>query len=336
MHGAGLDGEGLSIKSRIPDRRHVNASPVILIAGPTASGKSALALRLAERLGGEIVNADALQLYADLRLLTARPSPEDEARAPHHLFGVADAADGWSTGRWVRAAVSVLEEINERGRPAILVGGTGLYFKALTDGLADIPTVPAAVRQAVADRYDTMGEAGFRAELAGRDPAAAARIEAGDRQRLLRAAEVWDATGKALSDWQADTRPVLAPGAWRAVVMEPPREALYARCDARMEGMVAEGALDEVATLMARGLDPMLPAMKAVGVRELASHLAGERSLAEAIALAQQETRRYAKRQLTWLRNQTPGWEHLRDMADVEKFVGLMLHRETGELSRSD
>jgi len=298
------------------------SQPLLLIAGPTASGKSALALRLAERLGGEIVNADALQLYADLRILSARPSPEEEARIPHHLFGAADAADGWSTGRWLRTAVSVLDEIKARGRLAILVGGTGLYFKALTEGLAHIPQVPAAVREAAAARFDALGEADFRSELAGRDPAAEGRIMPGDRQRLLRAAEVWDATGRALSGWQADTRPVLAAGAWRAVVMEPPREVLYARCDARVDRMVAEGALEEVAALMARGLDPALPAMKAVGVRELASHLAGERTLAEAVALAQQETRRYAKRQLTWLRNQTPGWERLRTEAEVEGFVG--------------
>jgi tRNA dimethylallyltransferase len=297
------------------------APPVLLIAGPTASGKSALALRLAEALGGEIVNADALQLYGDLRLLTARPSPEDEARAPHHLFGVADAADGWSVGRWLEAAVAALEDIGARGKTAIVTGGTGLYFRALTEGLAEIPPVAAAVRQAAAARFEALGEAAFRAELAGRDPAAAARIEAGDRQRLLRAAEVWDATGQALSDWQARTRPTLAAGAWRAVVMEPPREVLYARCDARMERMIAGGALEEVAALMARGLDPMLPAMKAVGLRELASHLAGERSLEEAVALARQETRRYAKRQLTWLRNQTPGWERLRTEGEVEGFM---------------
>jgi tRNA dimethylallyltransferase len=294
---------------------------VLLIAGPTASGKSALALRLAETLGGEIVNADALQLYGDLRLLTARPSLEDEARAPHHLFGVADAADGWSVGRWLEAAVKVLEDIGARGKTAIVTGGTGLYFRALTEGLAEIPPVPAAVRQAAAARFEALGEAAFRAELAQRDPAAAARIEAGDRQRLLRAAEVWDATGQALSDWQAQTRPTLAAGAWRAVVMEPPREVLYARCDARMERMIAGGALEEAAALMARGLDPMLPAMKAVGLRELASHLAGERSLEEAVVLAQQETRRYAKRQLTWLRNQTPGWERLRTEVEAEGFA---------------
>ena len=177
------------------------------------------------------------------------------------------------------------------------------------------------MRQAAAERFDAVGEADFRARLALCDPAAEARIARGDRQRLLRAAEVFDATGRALSDWQAQTRPVLHAGDWTAAVLEPDREALYARCDARMARMIADGALDEVAALMARGLDPALPAMKAVGVRELASHLAGERSLEDAIALARQETRRYAKRQLTWLRNQTPDWPRLRSQTDVEAFV---------------
>jgi tRNA dimethylallyltransferase len=289
--------------------------PVILIAGPTASGKSALALRLAEETGGEIVNADALQLYEDLRLLTARPSPGEEARVPHHLFGVADAADGWSVGRWLKAAAPVLEGIAARGKQAIVVGGTGLYFKALTEGLAEISAVPAPVRQAAAALYDEIGEAAFRERLAAADPVAEARIGPSDRQRLLRAQEVFDATGKALSEWQAQTRPALAPGAWRAVVLEPDRETLYARCNARMVQMVADGALDEVEALMARNLDPALPAMKAVGLRELASHLAGETTLEDAIALAQQETRRYAKRQLTWLRNQTPDWLRIADPA---------------------
>jgi tRNA dimethylallyltransferase len=294
---------------------------VLLIAGPTASGKSALALRLAETLGGEIVNADALQLYRDLRILTARPTPEEEARAPHHLFGVADAADGWSVGRWLKAAAAALDDIASRGRPAVVVGGTGLYFKALTEGLAEIPPVPAALRQAVAARYDSIGEAGFREELAARDPLAAARISPGDRQRLARAYEVHEASGRSLSDWQAQTQPTLAAGSWRAAVMEPDRAVLYARCDARLGAMVEAGALDEVAALMARGLDPALPAMKAVALRELAAHLAGETSLEAAMDLARQETRRYAKRQLTWLRNQTPGWERLRTAEDVEAFV---------------
>ena len=280
---------------------------VTLIAGPTASGKSALALRLAEATGGEVVGADALQLYRDLRILSARPSPEEEARAPHHLFGIADAADGWSVGRWARAAVPVIEDIVARGRPAVVIGGTGLYFRALTQGVAEIPPVPQAAARAFTD----LGEPALRERLAAVDPAAEARIAPGDRQRLTRALAVADATGRPLSAWQAETRPLLAPGAWRAVVLEPPREALYARCDARLAAMVEAGALDEVRALTARGLDQRLPAMKAVGLRELAAHAAGETTLAEALARAQQATRNYAKRQLTWFRNQTPDWPRL-------------------------
>ncbi|MGZ3343675.1 MAG: tRNA (adenosine(37)-N6)-dimethylallyltransferase MiaA [Caulobacteraceae bacterium] len=298
-----------------------DTAPVLLIAGPTASGKSALALRLAERLNGEIVNADALQLYADLRVLSARPTAEEEARAPHHLFGVADGADGWSVGRWLDAALPLLGDLAARGRRAIVVGGTGLYFRALTKGLADIPAVPAAVRQAAAETWERLGEDAFRQALAAHDPAAAARIAAGDRQRLLRAFEVAEATGKALSDWQADTTPPLSAGQWRAVVLEPDRQTLYARCDARFAAMVEAGALEEVRALIARRLDPLAPVMKAVGVRELAAHLAGELTLAEAVALAQQETRRYAKRQLTWFRNQTPEWERLTVDTQVESLI---------------
>ena len=285
--------------------------PVLLIAGPTASGKSALALRLAETLGGEIVNADAMQVYADLRVLTAGPSPEEEARAPHHLFGVADAADAWSAGRWQRAALEALAGIAARGRPAIVVGGTGLYLRALTEGLAEIPPVPRRVRADTAEVFERLGEEAFREALAVHDPVAAARIAPGDRQRLCRAWEVHAASGRSLSDWQSATSPALAPGAWRAVVLEPAREDLYARCDTRLERMIGEGALEEVRALVARDLDPALPAMKAVGVRELAAHLRGELSLPQALATAQQETRRYAKRQLTWLRNQVPDWERV-------------------------
>jgi tRNA dimethylallyltransferase len=302
----------------------VETPPVLLIAGPTASGKSALALRLAERLHAEIVNADALQLYADLRLLTARPSAEEEARAPHHLFGVADGADGWSVGRWLKAALPVIEAVVSRGRRAIVVGGTGLYFRALTQGLAEIPPVPAKLRQAAAETFERLGEDAFRDALAERDPVSAARIAPGDRQRLTRAFEVAQATGRALSDWQADTRAPLAPQRWRAVVMEPDRETLYARCDARLAAMIQAGALDEVRALAARGLDPMLPVMKAVGLRELAAHAAGDMSLDDALKLARQETRRYAKRQLTWLRNQTPDWPRVRTDADVEGLLAAL------------
>lgn len=287
---------------------------ILLIAGPTASGKSALALRAARALGGEIVNADALQLYADLRVLSARPSDEEQDGIPHHLFGVADGADGWSVGRWLRAASPILEDIQARGRTAIVVGGTGLYFKALTEGLADVPATPAAVRQGVAGLYDALGEDRFRALLASADPDAARRIEAGDRMRLSRAMEVLEATGRPLSAWRADTAPALEPTAWRAVVILPERAELYARCDARFDAMLAASALDEVRVLLGKGLDPNLPVMKAVGVRELARHLVGALTLEAAADLARQETRRYAKRQLTWLRNQTPDWPRITQM----------------------
>ena len=252
-----------------------------------------------------------MQLYRDLRLLTARPSPEDEAQAPHHLFGVADAADGWSTGRWLRAAAEVLDDLAARRRPAVVVGGTGLYFRALTEGLADIPAIPPDVRAAAETDFEAMGEDAFRARLATGDPAAATRIAPGDRQRLVRAWEVLAATETPLSDWQAATGPALPREAWRGVALEPDRAALYARCDARLEAMVEAGALDEVAALAARRLDPALPLMKAVGVREFAACLRGEASLAEALAVAQRETRRYAKRQMTWVRRQMADWPRI-------------------------
>ena len=285
-----------------------------LIAGPTASGKSALALALAEAVGGEIVNADSMQLYADLRVLTARPSPDEEARAPHHLFGVADAADGWSVGRWLRAADQVLAAIAARGRDAVVVGGTGLYFQALARGLAEIPPVPAEVRRAAEADFAQLGEEVFRHRLASVDPAAAVRIAPGDRQRLVRAWEVYAASETPLSAGQATSKPALEPGSWRAAALDPPRPQLYARCDARLAAMVDAGALDEVAALVARGLDPALPAMKAVGVREFAAHLRGETTMDQAVAAAQRETRRYAKRQATWMRGQAPDWPRLDGM----------------------
>ena len=298
-----------------------------LIAGPTASGKSALALRLARETGGEIVNADALQLYRDLRVLSARPSPEEAASAPHHLFGVADAADGWSVGRWLTAASAALAEIAARGRPAIVVGGTGLYFRALTEGLADIPPIPRAARDAAEQAYDSEGEAAARAALARLDLVAEARISPGDRQRLTRALAVAEATGRPLSAWQAETKPAIAADAWRAVVLEPPREALYARIDARLTAMAEAGAVEEAAALIHRDLDPRLPAMKAVGLRELAACATGEATLEDAIAAAQQATRRYAKRQLTWFRNQTPDWPRIEAVEPDAQWAELLVLR---------
>lgn len=284
---------------------------VTLIGGATASGKSRLALETAERTGAAILNADSQQLYADLRVLTARPSPADEARAEHRLYGVADAAEAWSVGRWLRAAVPLIEQLTGEGRRVLIVGGTGLYFSALTHGLADIPAVPAAVREDTEALWSEGGEVLIRDRLAAIDPVSAAAIEAGDRQRLVRALSVHAATGRALSDWRADTRPVLAPGSWDALVVEPDRAALYAACDARVAAMVESGALEEVRALVERKLDPALPAMKAVGVREFAAHLAGELPLDAAIDAVRQATRNYAKRQLTWFRNQTPEWRRL-------------------------
>lgn len=287
------------------------APRIWLIAGPTASGKSAYALDLAERIGGEIVNADSMQIYAGLRVLTAGPSPEETARAPHHLFQVVDPAIGWSVGRWLEAATNALAEIEARGRPAIVVGGTGLYFRALTHGLADVPPVPETQREISSLLYAARGEAEFREILKPLDPQAEARIETGDRQRLVRAHAVAIATGKSLTAWQTDTKPALAPGSWKGSVLDPPRAELYARCDARLATMIEQGALDEVRAVEARGLDPALPALKAVGYREFAAHLRGETTLDQALDAARQETRRYAKRQLTWFRNQTPDWERI-------------------------
>lgn len=281
---------------------------ITLLAGPTASGKSRCALEMAARTGAVIVNADSQQLYADLRVLSARPSVEEEAMAEHRLYGVADAADAWSVGRWSRAVMPVLTGLAAERRPVVLVGGTGLYFTALTKGLADIPDVPVEVRNAAGADFDAGGEAEFRRRLAEIDPAAEARIEAGDRQRLTRAWAVAQHTGRALSDWTADTTPLLEPGSWTGLVIEPEREALYANCDRRVAQMVETGALEEVRALVARGLDLALPAMKAVGVRRFAAHLAGETTLAVAVEATRQATRNYAKRQLTWFRNQTPGW----------------------------
>jgi tRNA dimethylallyltransferase len=292
------------------DVEREDAHRVWLIAGPTASGKSELALQLAEAIGGEIVNADSMQVYGDLRILTARPDEADMLRAPHHLYGVADGAQAWSVGRWLRAATPVLSEIAARGRPAIVVGGTGLYFSALTRGLSDIPDIAPHVRQAAQAAFDAEGEEAFRARLALIDPEAAARIERGDRQRLCRAYEVAEATGRSLSGWQAHRSPRVV-GQWRGAVIEPPRPALYARCDQRVDEMLAKGVLEEVRALAARNLDPALPVMKSLGAPELAAYLRGERSLDEAVRLTRQSTRNYAKRQTTWFRGQAGDWPRL-------------------------
>ena len=219
----------------------MDGASVILIAGPTASGKSAAALALAKKLDGEIVNADAMQVYSDLRILTARPPTQEEAAIPHHLYGVLDGAERCSAGRWARLASETIRDILARGRPSIVVGGTGLYFRALEDGLSPIPEIPAAVRERAGERIKELGPAAFRAEVVARDPAMA-RLPEGDSQRLLRAWEVFEATGKPLSHFQTLPRTPLIESVASRIVIEPPRDVLYARCDARATAMLAEGA----------------------------------------------------------------------------------------------
>lgn len=293
-----------------------------LIGGPTASGKSGLAMRLASHLGAEIVGADSMQLYADLPILTAAPTAAEQAQIPHHLVGVADAADAWSVGRWLRAAAQVLDSIAARRRDAVIVGGTGLYFNALTRGLADVPPISKAQRDASMARYEEIGEPLFRDDVAAVDPAAADRIEIGDRQRLTRAHAVAVATGRSLTDWQSSGTPLLRE--YSAVALAPPRDALYARCDARLARMVEDGALSEVAALAARGLDPAQPALKAVGYRELAAHLSGEMTLTEALDAAAMQTRRYAKRQGTWFRNQASAWPVIAELDEESQWRSFL------------
>jgi tRNA dimethylallyltransferase len=280
---------------------------LIVIAGPTASGKSALALRLAEAERGVIINADSMQLYRELRILTARPTPADEARVPHRLYGMLDAEDPASVGRWLELAGRAIGEATAVGRPAIVVGGTGLYLYALLHGLAPVPDIPAAVRSAARARLATLGAAAFHAELTRIDPVMAARLRPRDRQRLLRAYEVVAGTGRSLAAWQeAAPLRVELPERQFGIVLLPPRAALYERIERRLRQMVGHGALAELEALRRRRFEPDLPLMKAVGVPELLAHLAGKVDLATALRRAVVQTRRYAKRQSTWLRHQLP------------------------------
>jgi tRNA dimethylallyltransferase len=292
----------------------------VLIAGPTASGKSALALTLAQALGGTIINADSMQVYRDLRILTARPTPQEEARVPHLLYGHVDAAENYSVGRWCVDASAALAAVERAGRLPIVVGGTGLYFKALTRGLAAVPPVPADVRAAVRARLAAEGVAPLYAELGARDPATARRLMPGDRARITRALEVVLATGRSLAEWHAHgMKPALDPERAIKIFLAVDRAELYRRIDARFEAMLASGALEEVRALRRRGLDPALPAMKAHGVPWLIRHLAGEIDLAEAVAAGKRDTRRYSKRQATWFRHQLPDWAWVAaDMAAAE------------------
>jgi tRNA dimethylallyltransferase len=290
-------------------------SPLLVIAGPTASGKSRLALDIAQSLddrgGAEIVNADAIQVYRELSILTARPAADDLAAVPHHLYGVLSAAERCSAGRWRALAVAAIADIHARGHLPIVVGGTGLYIRALLEGLAPIPDVPEAVRAAIAARMATQGAPALHAELARRDPAGAAKLSPNDRQRIARALEVLEATGRPIGDWQREAAELPSPFASLAFVIDPPREALRQACAGRFRAMLAAGALDEVRGLLALHLPSHAPALKALGVRELAAHLAGETDRETAADRAETSTMQYAKRQQTWFRHQLPGAERL-------------------------
>jgi len=280
----------------------------VLIAGPTASGKSALGIRLAEALGGVVVNADSMQVYHDLRILTARPTPEEERRVPHRLYGHVDGAVNFSVGRYVADAARVLADLGP-GEIPIFVGGTGLYFKALTEGLSAIPAVPDEVREAVRRESEGRETSELHRLLAERDPQAARRLRPSDRLRIQRALEVAAATGRSLLSFHGERQPgPLAHTPVAKIFLAPEREELRRRIDARFLAMVEQGALDEVRALGERRLDPMLPVMRAHGVPGLLAYLRGEATLDEAVARGQADTRRYAKRQFTWFRHQLADW----------------------------
>ncbi len=295
------------LRDNVQDKKQ--GQMAVLIAGPTASGKSALAMAAAERIGGIVINTDSMQVYRDLKVITARPCAADIARVPHMLYGHVDAAENYSVGRFLGDAAMALEAARMEGRTPVFTGGTGLYFKALIAGLAAIPPVSRDIRAAVRSKLEASGPAVLHAELARRDPAAAARLCPNDRIRIARALEVIEATGRSIADWQhRGTPPLLDVTRVTKIFLAPDRATLYQRIDARFDDMLSAGALDEVRALAARRLDPLLPAMKAHGVPWLIRHIAGDLPLAVAAAEAKKDTRHYAKRQFTWFRHQLADW----------------------------
>lgn len=287
--------------------------PAVLIAGPTASGKSALAIELARAQDGVVINADSMQVYRELRILSARPDTDEEKQAPHRLYGHVAASERYSVARWREDAKLALEAAWREGLLPIVVGGTGLYFKALTEGLSSIPPIPPELRAGVEARADVEGVPSLHAALAKLDPESAERLAPHDRTRVVRALEVVEATGRSIGAWQQESGapPLVDAATVRRIVLEPERAELYARIGRRFDIMVERGGMAEAEALLALNLNPALPAMKAIGIREFGAHLAGDLSLDEAIERAKMETRRYAKRQGTWFRNQMADWERL-------------------------
>jgi tRNA dimethylallyltransferase len=281
----------------------------VLICGPTASGKSALALELARELGGAVINADSMQVYAELRIITNRPTPAEEAGAPHRLYGFRPAREPYSAALWLAHVKAALDEAKGQGLVPVIVGGTGLYFKALTEGLSDIPDIPEEIRARYRIAAQTEPPQALHAKLARRDPLTAARLRPSDPQRIVRALEVLEATGRPLAEWQATREPPLLPLAQAfPLVMSVDRAELYRRCDARFDAMIAEGAIEEARAVAALGLDPALPAMRAVGLPPLLAYARGEIVFEEAAERAKTTTRNYAKRQVTWINSNFKTW----------------------------
>lgn len=284
----------------------------ILIAGPTASGKSGLALRLAERIGGVVINADSMQVYRELRILTARPGPREEARAPHALYGFVSAHDNYSAGRFAADAAKAIADAERAGLRPIIVGGTGLYFKTLLDGLSPMPPVSEEIRAHWRAEAAKAEPGALHRVLKERDPEMGARLSPSDSQRIVRALEVLESTGRSLSAWQQLPRePVLDEAQTVRLVLTPDRAELYRRIDQRFAAMMDEGALEEAQQLEGLGLAPTLPITGTLGLRPLRRHLAGEIGRDEAVENAQTETRQYAKRQLTWLRRNMIAWNEI-------------------------
>lgn len=306
---------------------HPSSLPLVLIAGPTASGKSALALRLAERANGAVINADSAQVYRDLRIVTARPDAEGEKRAPHFLYGTRDGALPCSAADWAVEARAAIGATRRSGLLPILAGGTGLYLRVLIEGIAPVPPIDPAIRAAA--RAMPVAEA-HRA-LAREDPEAAARLRPSDATRIARALEVVRSTGRPLAQWQSERKGGIGGGETelRPLILLPPRDWLTARCDRRFEAMFSEEGMSEVAALLARGLDPAVPVMRAIGVREIAAFLRGETTRDQALEAGRAATRQYAKRQYTWFSRQPPaGWprlgEALDDGAAFERALALL------------
>jgi tRNA dimethylallyltransferase len=308
-------------------RQHVRAD-VVLIAGPTASGKSAVAARLARDFDGAVINADSMQVYLDLQVISARPAPAEMLGAPHYLYGFVPAAEAYSVGKWLEAVRDALASCRAKGLRPIVTGGTGLYFSALTKGLSPVPEIHAQLRVEVRQMFEALGPERFHAELSARDPVMAERTEPTDAQRMIRAYEVFEATGVSLAEWQEVKGEPVIDGAALSFVLKPVREWLYHRIDQRFDLMVGQGALDEVRALREMNLAPDVPILRALGVPQLMAHLNGDMTLEAAIDQAKMFSRRYAKRQMTWFRHQMPDWPVIEEQESERLYQKLARNLE--------